>query len=69
MLPAARKLNAADPISAIPAPQEIEEAPRSLTAGDFAVLADLDRPELDLTLAFDEKEVIDAELVDEADAG
>ncbi|GAA1973837.1 hypothetical protein GCM10009798_38830 [Nocardioides panacihumi] len=72
VLPAARKLNAADPISAIAAPQEIEEAPRSLTAGDFAVLADLDRPELDLTLAFEEKigpEVVDAELVDEADAG
>jgi len=69
VLPAARKLNAADPISAIAAPHEIEEAPRSLAAGDFAVLADLDRPELDLTLVFDEKEVVDAELVDDAAAG
>jgi DNA recombination protein RmuC len=43
VLPAARKLNAADPISTIPAPKEIEEAPRALTSGDFEAIADLDR--------------------------
>ncbi|MDH2415623.1 DNA recombination protein RmuC [Nocardioides sp. CER19] len=67
VLPAARKLNAADPVSVIAPPHEIEEAPRSLTAGDFAALADVERPELDLTLAFDE--AVEAEIVDEADAG
>lgn len=67
VLPAARKLNAADPLAEIAVPQEIEEAPRALTAGDFAVLADVDRPELDLTLAFDVP--VEGEIVDEADAG
>jgi DNA recombination protein RmuC len=67
VLPAARKLNAADPIAGITAPQEIEEAPRVLTAGDFAALGDVERPELDLTLAFDEP--VEAEILDEADAG
>ena len=66
VLPAARKLNAADPVSTLAAPAEVEEAPRSLTAGDFAALADVERPEIDLALAFDE--TVEAELVDEADA-
>jgi len=68
VLPAARKLNAADPGTTIAVPHEIEEAPRSLAAGDFAALADIERPELDLTLAFEES-VVEAEIVDEADAG
>jgi DNA recombination protein RmuC len=67
VLPAARKLNAADPLAGIAVPHEIEEAPRSLTAGDFAALADVDRPELDLALAFEE--TVEAEIVGEADAG
>jgi DNA recombination protein RmuC len=67
VLPAARKLNAADPVASLATPPEIEEAPRQLTAGDFAALADVDRPELDLALVFEE--TVDAEIVDEADAG
>jgi DNA recombination protein RmuC len=67
VLPAARKLNAADPIATLAVPHEIEEAPRSLTAGDFAALADVERPELDLTLAFEE--TVEAEIVDEEQAG
>jgi DNA recombination protein RmuC len=67
VLPAARKLNAADPLATIAPPQEIEEAPRSLTAGDFAALTDVERPELDLALAFEE--TVEAEIVHEADAG
>ncbi|GAB7007347.1 DNA recombination protein RmuC [Nocardioides sp. AN3] len=72
VLPAARKLNAADPLATLTAPPEIEEAPRSLTAGDFAALADLDRPEIDLTLAFEEPmtdDVVEAQIIDEAEAG
>lgn len=46
VLPAARKLNAADPVSTIAAAKEIEEAPRSLTAGDFEAIADIEREEL-----------------------
>jgi DNA recombination protein RmuC len=67
VLPAARKLNAADPLATIGAPHEIEEAPRSLTAGDFEALAEVERPELDLTLAFEE--TVEAEIIAEADAG
>ncbi|HWI42415.1 MAG TPA: DNA recombination protein RmuC [Nocardioides sp.] len=62
VLPAARKLNASDPIATIPAPTEIEEAPRSLTAGDFEVIADIERDEL--TFDFETVEPIDAEIVD-----
>ena len=48
VLPAARKLNAADPISTIPVPPEIEDTPKALTSGDFEAIADIDdRPELD----------------------
>lgn len=72
VLPAARKLNAADPISTIAPAKEIEEAPRSLTAGDFEAIADIDdRPELPLELfSSADSDVLDAEIVDdEADAG
>lgn len=62
VLPAARKLNAADPLATIPAPAEIEEAPRALASGEFAALADLDRP--DLTFDFD---ITDADVIDEGD--
>ena len=50
VLPAARKLSAAEPVGKLPEPRQIEEAPRALTSGDFAVLADLDREELPLDL-------------------
>jgi DNA recombination protein RmuC len=62
VLPAARKLNAAEPLSTIPAPSPIEEAPRALTSADFEVIADLERDEL----AFEfESDIIDAEVVDD----
>jgi DNA recombination protein RmuC len=72
VLPAARKLNAADAVSTIPPAREIEEAPRSLTAGDFEAIADIDdRPELPFDLfSSPDPEVVDAEVLDdEADAG
>lgn len=50
VLPAARKLNAADPVATLPAPKEVEEVPRALTSGEFAALADLDREELTFDL-------------------
>jgi DNA recombination protein RmuC len=63
VLPAARKLNAADPIATIPAPKAIEEAPRALASAEFEVIADLERDEL----AFDfgaAAEAVDAEVVE-----
>jgi DNA recombination protein RmuC len=69
VLPAARKLNAADPLATIPAPKEIEEAPRSLTAGDFEVIADIEREELTFDFEPVEAHIVDSQLVDEADAG
>lgn len=69
VLPAARKLNAAEPLSSLPTPSQIDEAPRALTSGDFAVLADLDREELPIDLLSGDNSV-DAEIVeDERDAG
>lgn len=59
VLPAARKLNAADPVSTIPVPKELEEAPRRLTAGEFEAIADVERPEL--RFDFD---AVDADVVD-----
>lgn len=67
VLPAARKLNAADPVATIPAPKEIEEAPRALTSSEFSALADLDREEL--TFDFGATDAVDAEIVDDAQAG
>ena len=64
VLPAARKLNSADPVSSIPALPEIEEAPRALTSGDFEAVADLGRDEL--TFDF---EVTEAEIVDDSQTG
>ncbi|KAA1429395.1 DNA recombination protein RmuC [Nocardioides antri] len=73
VLPAARKLNAAEPLTAqIPAPAPIEEAPRSLTSGDFEAIADLERDELPhLFSAVDlDTGAVDAEIVeDDRDAG
>jgi DNA recombination protein RmuC len=66
VLPAARKLNAADPVSTIPAPMELEEAPRSLTAGDFEAIADVEREELTFDFT---TETVEAEIVQERDAG
>ncbi len=67
VLPAARKLNAAEPLAKLPAPSQIEEAPRTL-ASDFAALGDLDRDELPLDLLAGD--LVDAEIVeDERDAG
>jgi DNA recombination protein RmuC len=69
VLPAARKLSAAEPVSKLPEPRQIEEAPRALTSGDFAVFADLDREELPLDLLTGEG-AVEAELVeDERDVG
>ncbi len=69
VLPAARKLSAAEPVSKLSEPRQIEEAPRALTSGDFAVLADLDREELPLDLLAGEG-AVDAEIVeDERDVG
>src|SRR5690606_6848750 len=64
VLPAARKLNAADPIATIPAPMEIEEATRELSSSEFGAIADLDREEL----AFD-LEVSEGEIVNDEQAG
>ncbi|MDQ6526008.1 DNA recombination protein RmuC [Nocardioides sp. LHD-245] len=64
VLPAARKLNAADPVAGIPAPKEIEESPKALASGEFAALADLDRDEL----TFDFDVAVDAEVVDDTQA-
>ncbi|MEZ0581226.1 DNA recombination protein RmuC [Nocardioides sp. MH1] len=68
VLPAARKLNAAEPLATqLPAPAPIEEAPRSMTSPDLEAIADLDRDEL--TFDFD-VEAVDAEIVeDDRDAG
>jgi len=60
VLPAARKLNAAEPLAALPTPAPIEEAPRALTSGDFEVIADLGRDELEF-----EFDAVDAEIVGE----
>ena len=65
VLPAARKLNAADPIATIPAPTEIEETPKALTSSEFSALADLEREEL----TFDFDLAVDAEIVDDKQAG
>ncbi|MDN5744791.1 MAG: DNA recombination protein RmuC [Nocardioidaceae bacterium] len=46
VLPAARKLNAADPVDKLASPPEIEETPRELTSSEFTALADLEREEL-----------------------
>ena len=64
VLPAARKLNSADPLATIPSPKEIEDAPKALTSSEFAVIADLEREEL--TFDF---EVTDAEVVDDSQTG
>ncbi len=65
VLPAARKLNAADPVASLPTPKEVEEVPRALTSGEFAAIADLEREEL--TFDFD---VADGEVVeDDTQAG
>ncbi|KAB2813389.1 DNA recombination protein RmuC [Pimelobacter simplex] len=66
VLPAARKLNAADPVATIEAPKEVEEIPRALTSSEFSALADLDRDEL--TFDFEGlggADAVDAEIVDE----
>ncbi|MCR1780954.1 DNA recombination protein RmuC [Nocardioides carbamazepini] len=65
VLPAARKLNAADPVAGIAAPKEIEEAPKVLASSEFSALADLDREEL----TFDFDQAVDAEIVDDTQAG
>ncbi|MBM9459100.1 DNA recombination protein RmuC [Nocardioides sp. zg-536] len=61
VLPAARKLNAADPLSTIPAPTEIEETPRALTSSEFAAIADLEREELSFDFDLAEAEVVEGE--------
>ncbi|MFT4262993.1 MAG: DNA recombination protein RmuC, partial [Nocardioides sp.] len=77
VLSTARKINATDASALLPAPAEVEESVRALTAGDFAgseepeargdfeALRDLDRPELPEGI----DRVVDAVLIaDEADA-
>ncbi|TNM39865.1 DNA recombination protein RmuC [Nocardioides albidus] len=67
VLPAARKLNAADPVATIPAPKEIEETPKALTSSEFSALADLDREEL--AFDFDLPGTAEADIVDDTQAG
>ncbi|WP_408899422.1 DNA recombination protein RmuC [Nocardioides sp. R1-1] len=72
VLPAARKLNAADPVTTIPVPKEVEETPKALTSSEFSALADLDREELvfDFDTPLDPSlGAVDAEIVDDAQAG
>lgn len=67
VLPAARKLNAAEPVTELAAPPQIEEAPRALASGDFEAIADIEREEL--TFEF-ESEAVEVEIVEDArDAG
>ncbi len=62
VLPAARKLNAAEPLTAqITAPAPIEEAPRSLTSGDFEAVADLGREELVFDFEVDDAQIVGEE--------
>jgi DNA recombination protein RmuC len=56
----ARKLDQMDESAVLGAARQIDIAPRALTSGEFAVIADLERPEL--TFDFD---VADAEIVDD----
>lgn len=66
VLPAARKLNAADPVATIEAPKEVEEVPRALTSSEFSALADLERDELTFDFeALGSDDAVDAEIVDE----
>lgn len=66
VLVTARKLDQFDESSLLPAPGQIESSPRALTSGDFAALGDdVERPELDYTLAF---ETVEVEIVDDGDA-
>lgn len=64
MLVTARKLDQMEEPAALRAPGEIETAPRPLTSGDFEALADIERPELVF-----EFEAVDAEVVDDSQAG
>ncbi|WP_211318693.1 DNA recombination protein RmuC [Nocardioides silvaticus] len=60
VLPAARKLNAAEPLAAqITAPAVIEEAPRALTSGDFEAIADIEREELTFDFDIPETDVVE----------
>ncbi|XBB69034.1 DNA recombination protein RmuC [Nocardioides sp. WV_118_6] len=66
VLPAARKLNAADPVATIEAPKEVEEVPRALTSSEFSALADLERDELTFDFeALGSDDAVEAEIVDE----
>ncbi len=60
VLVTARKLDQMDESAVLGAARQIDIAPRALTSGEFAVIADLERPEL--TFDFD---VADAEIVDD----
>jgi len=62
VLVTARKLDQFDESALLPTPGEIEATPKALTSGDFAALGDVDRPEVDFTLAF---ETVEAEIVDD----
>lgn len=63
VLPAARKLDAAAPVTSMPAPTEIQDVPRALTSSEFSAIADLERDEL--TFDFDTPDLVDADVVDD----
>ena len=65
VVPGKSKLDQLDESSILPAPRQIETAPKALTSGDFAALADVERVEIDYALAFD---TVDAEIVESDDA-
>lgn len=68
VLVTARKLDQMDESTVLGKPAQIDDSPKPLTSGDFAALADLDRPEID----YDASAVVDAEVVEEdlfTDAG
>jgi DNA recombination protein RmuC len=67
VLVTARRLEQVDEAAVIGTPRQIEVQPRPLTSDDFSALGDdLDRPELDLELAYgSDDEVVDGEIVDD----
>jgi DNA recombination protein RmuC len=73
VLVTARRLDQLDESAVIGTPEPIDASPKPLTSGDFAAIADLDRPEIDWQRPeADGRAVVDAEVVEEdlfTDAG
>ncbi|MCX6399806.1 MAG: DNA recombination protein RmuC [Propionibacteriales bacterium] len=65
VLVTARKLDNMDESAVLGAARQIDIAPRALTSGEFAVIADLERPEL--TFDFDAVDAVEADVIDEED--